>query len=46
MVVILLIIIVCVLLFGADKTKAGISNIIVYGLVLFLVLGLLGSCMR
>ena len=46
MVVILLIIIACALLFGADKTKNGISNVIIYGLLLIGIMGMLGSCMN
>lgn len=41
MVVVLLIIIACVLLFGADKTKSALTSLF----ITFLVLGLLGSCM-
>lgn len=41
MVVVLLLIIACVLLFGAENTKSGIVSIF----WIVLILGLLGSCM-
>lgn len=44
MVVILLAIIACVLLFGADKTKSGMSGILSTLFVVFMIAGLIGSC--
>ena len=44
MVVILLIIIACCLLFGASKTKEGISAIFSTILVTIIVLALIASC--
>lgn len=44
MIVVLLIIIVCVLLFGADKTKSGLSTIF-YGFLFLIIIGsLLSMC--
>ena len=42
MIVVLLIIIACVLLFGADKTKSGMG----YLFWAFIIMGVLGSCMN
>lgn len=42
MVVVLLIIIACVLLFGADKTKSGMGALF----WIFIAMWLLGSCMN
>lgn len=44
MIVILLAIIACVLLFGADKTKSGLSDILSTLLFMFIFIGILGSC--
>lgn len=44
MIIILLLIIVCCLLFGADKTKSGISTIIEIILVILFIAAIGGSC--
>ena len=44
MIVVLLIIIACVLLFGAQETKAGIWRLLILLFVLGIIVAIVGSC--
>lgn len=45
MIVVLLIIIACCLLFGAEATKSGLNGCLTIGLIILVCLGILSSCM-
>lgn len=45
MIVVLLIIIACCLLFGAEATKSGLNGCLTVGLIIIFFLAILSSCM-